>query len=80
VIHLRHLDGRASPAFPNRSNVHVLALLPQCLAARCRLAARPLLANDVAAKRLITGGVDREVRGRANASDHAPVWIVLRAE
>jgi exodeoxyribonuclease-3 len=30
-----------------------------------------------AAKRLIDAGVDREVRGMAGASDHAPAWIVL---
>jgi exodeoxyribonuclease-3 len=27
--------------------------------------------------RLVDGGVDRWVRGEANASDHAPVWIIL---
>ena len=27
--------------------------------------------------RLVDGGVDREVRGEKNASDHAPAWIVL---
>ena len=27
--------------------------------------------------RLVEGGVDREVRGEENASDHAPAWIVL---
>jgi len=27
--------------------------------------------------RLMAAGVDREVRGRENASDHAPVWIEL---
>jgi exodeoxyribonuclease III len=27
--------------------------------------------------RLVDGGVDRWVRGELNASDHAPVWIVL---
>jgi len=27
--------------------------------------------------RLVDGGVDREVRGEENASDHAPAWIVL---
>jgi exodeoxyribonuclease-3 len=30
------------------------------------------------AKRLIDGGVDREVRGRAHASDHAPTWIKVK--
>ena len=29
------------------------------------------------AERLVDGGVDRLVRGEVNASDHAPVWIVL---
>ena len=36
-----------------------------------------LLLNPKAAKRLVDAGVDREVRGREGASDHAPVWIVL---
>jgi exodeoxyribonuclease-3 len=31
-----------------------------------------------AADRLVDAGVDREVRGREGASDHAPVWIRLR--
>ena len=29
------------------------------------------------AERLVSGGVDRWVRGQTNASDHAPVWIEL---
>jgi exodeoxyribonuclease III len=29
--------------------------------------------------RLLSAGVDREVRGRPNASDHAPAWITLAA-
>ena len=37
-----------------------------------------LLLNPKAAKRLIASGVDRDVRGAENASDHAPAWIVLR--
>lgn len=37
-----------------------------------------LLLNPVAARRLKAAGVDREVRGREKASDHAPVWIALR--
>jgi exodeoxyribonuclease III len=36
-----------------------------------------LLSSDVA-RRLVDSGVDREVRGGANASDHAPAWIELR--
>ena len=37
-----------------------------------------LLLNPKAAKRLVESGVDREVRGVENASDHAPAWIMLR--
>ena len=36
-----------------------------------------LLLNREAAKRLVDAGVDREVRGLENASDHAPAWVVL---
>jgi exodeoxyribonuclease-3 len=36
-----------------------------------------LLLNASAAERLQDAGVDRDVRGRENASDHAPAWIVL---
>jgi exodeoxyribonuclease-3 len=39
-----------------------------------------LLLNGETAKRLSDAGVDRNVRGAANASDHAPAWIVLRDE
>jgi exodeoxyribonuclease-3 len=35
-----------------------------------------LLSPDTS-RRLVDGGVDRWVRGEENASDHAPVWIVL---
>src|SRR5438094_9088341 len=36
-----------------------------------------LLLSPPLAKRLIAAGVDRDVRGREKASDHAPVWIEL---
>jgi exodeoxyribonuclease-3 len=36
-----------------------------------------LLTPDLGA-RLVEAGIDREVRAKPNASDHAPVWIVLR--
>ncbi|MEZ0213886.1 MAG: exodeoxyribonuclease III [Xanthobacteraceae bacterium] len=36
-----------------------------------------LLLNPVVAKRLVSAGVDRDVRGWEKASDHAPVWIEL---
>ena len=36
-----------------------------------------LLLSPAAAERLEEAGVDREVRGRENASDHAPVWVRL---
>jgi DNA polymerase-1 len=37
-----------------------------------------LLLSPKAAKQLVGGGVDRGLRGKENASDHAPVWIELR--
>jgi exodeoxyribonuclease III len=37
-----------------------------------------LLLNAELTPRLVDAGVDREVRGKENASDHAPAWIVLR--
>jgi exodeoxyribonuclease III len=37
-----------------------------------------LLLSKQAGKRLVAAGVDRDVRGKDNASDHAPVWIELR--
>ncbi len=36
-----------------------------------------LLLNDRAGSRLKAAGVDRELRGRPGASDHAPTWIEL---
>ncbi|MEO5699307.1 MAG: exodeoxyribonuclease III [Casimicrobiaceae bacterium] len=36
-----------------------------------------LLLSPSLAPRLATAGVDREVRGRPGASDHAPTWMVL---
>jgi exodeoxyribonuclease III len=37
-----------------------------------------LLLSDEAAESLVDAGVDREIRGREGASDHAPAWVVLR--
>ena len=36
-----------------------------------------LLLNASAAQRLADAGVDREVRGREKASDHAPAWVTF---
>lgn len=36
-----------------------------------------LLLSPVLAPRLRDAGVDREVRGRDHASDHAPAWIYI---
>jgi len=36
-----------------------------------------LLLSDAAAQRLKSAGVDRTVRGKPDASDHAPAWIGL---
>ena len=37
-----------------------------------------LLLSRSLAPRLVEAGVDREMRGRENASDHAPAWVRLR--
>ena len=37
-----------------------------------------LLLSAPAARRLTGAGVDREVRGKEGASDHAPVWVMLK--
>ena len=39
-----------------------------------------LLLNPIAAKRLDAAGVDRDVRGEPEASDHAPAWIELKSD
>jgi exodeoxyribonuclease-3 len=39
-----------------------------------------LLLSAQAAQRLVDAGVDRAVRGKEGASDHAPAWVVLRDE
>ena len=39
-----------------------------------------LLLNWIAANGLAKSGVDRDVRGLPNASDHAPAWIMLRSK
>ena len=36
-----------------------------------------LLLSPAVARRLVAGGVDRDVRARERSSDHAPVWIEL---
>jgi exodeoxyribonuclease-3 len=37
-----------------------------------------LLLSKTAAKRLVGAGVDRTVRGKEGASDHAPAWVMLK--
>ena len=37
-----------------------------------------LLLSPALADRLIDAGVDRDVRGRENASDHVPAWVILK--
>jgi DNA polymerase-1 len=39
-----------------------------------------LLLSPKAARRLVSAGVDREVRAQEGASDHAPAWVVLRED
>lgn len=38
-----------------------------------------LMLSPALAGRLLAAGVDRDVRGEPNASDHAPAWVTLRA-
>jgi exodeoxyribonuclease III len=37
-----------------------------------------LMLGPALSERLTGAGVDRDVRGEPNASDHAPAWIILR--
>ena len=37
------------------------------------------LLSPALADRLVAAGVDKEHRGREKASDHAPMWVELRA-
>ncbi|HKO87784.1 MAG TPA: exodeoxyribonuclease III, partial [Burkholderiales bacterium] len=37
-----------------------------------------LLLNKTLKPRLLAAGVDKHVRGRTGASDHAPVWVTLK--
>jgi DNA polymerase-1 len=39
-----------------------------------------LLLSAQAADLLVSAGVDRQIRGRQGASDHAPAWVVLRSD
>lgn len=36
-----------------------------------------LLLSPTIAPNLTTAGIDRDIRGEPNASDHAPAWIIL---
>ena len=60
-------------------HLHLLELSAEPLAARdAGLRIDHLLLSAKAAKRLAAAGVDREVRGEAGASDHAPAWVELK--
>jgi len=37
-----------------------------------------LLLSPKCAKRMVDAGVDRDIRGKEGASDHAPAWVTLR--
>ncbi|MER8388071.1 exodeoxyribonuclease III [Mesorhizobium sp. M0166] len=37
-----------------------------------------ILLSKKLSRRLVAAGIDRDVRGEAGASDHAPVWVELR--
>ena len=67
---IRHLhpDARST-----RSGLHA-----QPLARDAGLRIDHLLLSPSITDRLVSAGVDREVRGREKASDHAPTWVELR--
>src|SRR6266446_1751111 len=52
-------------------------IFPERLCPQRRLAHRSSAAEPVPAGRLVAAGVDRDVRARERASDHAPAWIEL---
>ena len=69
-----------SDAAPRCADVHVLGLHAERWQRDAGLRLDHLLLNRMAANRLVKSGVDRDVRGLANASDHTPAWIMLRSE
>ena len=67
----------AEGSAPGRADLHVLEILPECLRSRRGSAHRSSAAQSTLGEASISAGVDREVRGREHASDHAPAWIEL---
>jgi len=74
------LDGRASHAASERTDIHLLGLLSKRLRSRCRTEARPLSFGSEAASRLAKAEVDKHVRGWEHTSDQVPVWTELADE
>ena len=71
---------RCDPGGASRgAGLYLLGLPADALGAGRGDAARPLPPEPGAGRAARGAGVDREVRGRENASDHAPVWIELGA-
>src|SRR5580704_478042 len=62
---------------PNDSNYSYWSYLRNRWPRDAGLRIDHLLLSKQAADRLAAAGVDRDVRGNDNASDHAPVWIEL---
>jgi Protein of unknown function (DUF1810) len=60
-----------------RTGLHLLEVFPERLRRDAGLRIDHLLLGPRLAKRLISAGVNRDVRGREHASDHAPAWIEL---
>ena len=75
----RWVDRRAQEVASGRTDVHILELSEQPMAPRRRTRLDHLLLSPAIAPRLKAAGVDRDVRGEPNASDHAPAWIELAA-
>ena len=71
------LDRRDPRAPSRRAHLHLLGLPAERWARDAGLRIDHLLLSESVQPRLRSAGVDRDVRGRENASDHAPVWIEL---
>ena len=72
------LDRRDPQAASEGAHLHLLGLLRNAHARDAGIRIDHSLLDPTAAKRLKAAGVDREVRGRDKASDHAPTWVELK--
>ncbi len=74
----RRLLERHHPRMPSdRADVHLLGLQTGCVPRDAGMHLDHLLLSEGLVARTTAAGVDRTVRGRENASDHAPAWVSL---